>query len=1278
MGALSGILRSLGQSAEQRAISRALATFAKGDLARAIDTLKEAHARSPENNEILFELVPMLVYAGRGPESGETLRKILRRDRKCLPRIMEIIEQAKAKRANVSPLQDALADHYIRAGDLKHALESLSRTGAEDLKALMARHQARWDSVRKGAPDAKLTKPSLHSAYYLALAHEHLRDYGPAAEIYRSLARNNPEELERILTRLEALLNKDYQNVALRVAVAGLLLQSGREDDAGQQFQTALDTDRRCAAAIVRDLAPFLEGSAEARPAMRWILALSNLAAGSPGAALAELSRLIEAGERLEETIELLHGMAARDDGRPARRLLAHALLKSGKHQSALETLLALAESDGLPSIRAPLEALAEAQPEIARVHLMLADLNLAEARLPEAVDCLRRARSVAPSEDSLMVPRITRLLEDHPDSAEAHLLLSDIQIAAGEIDRAVVLLRHLVREAPGGASAALERLTEILSRSPSAPRARVGAAEACLALADHGGALEHLGSVAESHPDLTAEFLHAVGLLAEAAPDQYRGIAALLRDLEPRSPLPHAVRFALGDAAFHGGDPAAATAAYREVLAAVPERVEEIREALERFDRKDSRAVEVPYLLALIHLDRKDHEAALVELSRGGAVNVALLDRIIARYEQILREAPGDAAARCGYVQALLLARRYDQVLSVGDETIKAIDDGRAGRIMMLMGEAMREKGDRDGAAKRFYAAYSRDRSLAGDVSERLTRLVRDEGSHALASLALGKMMASEGRAAEARESLGAACQAEPRLRDTVLTELRALMGTCPGDPETGLMAIGLLLEVRDMHQALEIASSLLDDHPEHAGHLAGPLETIVEDRADQGCAHFELGRALQILGFHARSAAAFLNAFRRDDSMAAAVQRRLQESMKESPSTAEPYLASSAIHATRGKHQAAAEVLSRATAANPDLAARLLPRLEEIWKQARTSGSVALVYADACLTAGEHEKAAAAFGDTARKDGSLQKQALEGLDRVIEARPDQGAAFLERARIHAARLRLEPARADLDRAFTLAPHRLTEILEVAETLHASAPESAPCAVLVADLLIAARREEDAKRRLEEASTRPRSPEEDLAVTIRLWRLALSRRDEEDARAHLEKALRLAPDRDQFLSRVHQVRISALAAEATALRARVAEGSRRSSDLERALRALIELGRMDEADAELHRGAEVLQTEAALRLRAELALRRGDYPRACENLLTLGPSPLLAFGAERAGDHATAARTLETLAAGSDEPGLRRSLQRVYRALVAADLTGGSRRLQAETILTFGEGKSS
>ncbi|MBI1950299.1 MAG: tetratricopeptide repeat protein [Acidobacteria bacterium] len=1277
LNGLKEIVKDLTQSAESRAVSKALKCFSKGQMDKAIEILTEAKAASPENTDILFDLSRYLVLASRGSEAAEALRTVLRRNPKIYQRANEMIEELRARHAPVSPLFDAIAEHFIRQDDFKSALEALERMKADEIRAFMPRHRGKWEGLRKSAPDARMARTSLHSAYYLALCHEALREYDLAASIFRIVAKNNPEDLPKIIKRLEALLAKDYQNAALRVAVGDLFLRSGREEEAAQQLGLVLETDPRGGPAVADRLAEYLKEKGE-KPELRFILVSAHLAARQSGAALEEMRPLIDSGALLDRVVPVLESLAAADPARAAeaRLLLASALARRGQPQPAVDILLAIAEEKGLAAIREPLEAIAAAAPGSAKAHHLLADLHLAEKRGSEAVDCLRKARAAAPQEEGLLVPRLVRILEADPSCPDAHLLLSDLLIRSGERGRAIVVLRHLVREAPASAGEAVARFAAILKENPSSARARIGSAEADLEMKRFPEALQQLREAAASGPELAAEFLRTVALLAEAAPGLHEGVAALLREIEPRTELKHAVRFALGEAHFFGGQVAAAGAAFRELLQAAPERAGEIKAALERFDRDSPEAAEARVLLATLCLDRGDYQGALAELSRGGA-SPALLDRIIARYEEILRAAPDDLAARAAFVETLAMARRFDRVLSLGAETLKLKDDASTARVSLAMGDALREKGDGDTATKRYFAAYGRDRALGAAVIERLRRLIEAEGSLPLGSLALGKVLASEGLCGEAVDSLRAARASDPKLADTVLSELQRLRDSFPADPQPALEMLVILLDSGDHKRAVQAISPLLDARPDLAPVLAGHLDRILKADPQQPFATFEMARALQHLKLLPRSAATYLAAFRLDASLAPMILKRLHEMIDAAPGCPDPYLAACAIHAARGKFQSAAEKIEQALKNLPGEVERLLPRLEEIQKQNRNSAPVSLMLADACLRAGRYDKALAAFGEAARRDPSLQDRACAGIEAVVKAAPDLGEGYLWRARMHARRMQVDLALADLKEAARLAHHLGPRIIEEAEALRERAPESHATILLLADHYVAAGKDAEATRILQEALARGGSRAERLATLVRLWRVAASGGDEDAARQYLSEAARLSPDRNQFLLRVHDTHLALLRAVLGRLRGQIEHGSRRGAEMQAMLRALLDLGQIQEAAAVLERHAPDLDPREAARLRAEIALHQGDYPRAAEHLMRLGASQALAFAASRAGDFALAARTLETLIKRSGDPGLQVALARVYRQLVAADLMGGRRRLAGETRISFGEGSS-
>ena len=294
------------------------------------------------------------------------------------------------------------------------------------------------------------------------------------------------------------------------------------------------------------------------------------------------------------------------------------------------------------------------------------------------------------------------------------------------------------------------------------------------------------------------------------------------------------------------------------------------------------------------------------------------------------------------------------------------------------------------------------------------------------------------------------------------------------------------------------------------------------------------------------------------------------------------------------------------------------------------------------------------------------------------MKAAPKSADAYLWRARLRRQRMLVDQALSDLHQAARLKPDLWPAIIEEAEALRAQAPESHACALLLADHHAASGKENDAARILTEQLEKGGGRSERLAILVRLWRLSAARGDDEAARHHLAEASRLAPDKNQFLMRVHETHVQVMRAAAARLREQVERGSRRGADLQALLRVLVDLGQVGEASGLLDRHAAQVDPKEAQRLRAEIALRNGDYPRAAEHLVRLGASRALAFAAARSGDYALAARTLESLAGSHPEPGLDVSLARVYRDLVVADLMGGRKRLLGETTLTFDQGAAS
>lgn len=1267
-------LKTLTQGPETRALEKARTLAGEGKLDKAIATLEMALIRSPDSEALLFESARYLLAASRDGDAGECLKRILRRKPHRIDVVNEFVEEVKMKAPAVGCFYDAVAEHYIRVDDHARALDALERLPAEELRVHHGRHLAKWEAVRKNAPQSKLTKTSLCSAYYVALALERQGSYAKAAQAYRSLVEKNPEESEKICARLEAILARDYQNLPLRFALADLLLGGGKLPEAMAQMEQALEVDP---AAAAPEVAARLEKRLKKQPGnldQLWMLARARRAEGKFAEMLAALSSLAAQGSHRTETIHLLEELTPKMDEHPPLRLaLADAYLAAGKPVLAVEAVLLASEKVGDETTLASLEKVAAAFPNHARTFLLLGELDFKAGRVERGVERYERVLALSTEDSPILVPKLLALLDSGARSGSLSASLARIFLREGDRSKAALLLRHRVRHDPAAAADTANLAREGLAGDAAHPGLRIALAEALLAANEAAQAVPVIAELLQDDPARAPEVLHTLSAASRVSTEAARAALSAFRDLAARDVLPAACRFGQGEAALNAGEVGEAVSAFRDLAVRAPERMEEIREIFETLLSRHPETIEVRYILAGLYLDQKDYRSAGRELKKIPTLNTDLLAPVLAKYREALRASPDNIDIRLGLSAALLLSRHFEQVQSLAVETLRLRDDETTAPIQLDLGEACLERGDVTSAVKRYYNAYRKNMSLAGDAATRLERVLDLHPNLPLASLALGKVLPDTGRVSEAVARLLEAFRNDPKIAEGVLAELDRIRASHPVSPEAATARVEILCSLGREGAATEAIVGQLESRPDSARSMIPRLEAILSHSPKHAPAHLAMAKAHRTLKDVARGAEACRAAYRADRSVVPQVIRLCAELISEDPRAAVPYLTMAEIYLADGEIAAAAEKLFQAASRAEGPPDEILKMLEEITSRDSGTARIAFLAGEILARYGRNAAAVRSYRRALERDSGMLETVLKGYEAILEKESTLGEARLARAQALSLRQEYDAAVVDLETAVRSSPSLAPEAIHEARRLHQRRPGHYRLVSLLCDLLLAADRLQEAGEALEAELKRKWEGAERLALLVRLWRVRLARGENDAARSALAEAETLAPDRDRLLARVHECVLSHRRAEVNALRERVLKGGAGADDVRRLASGLLDLGETEEALNLTAAGSGVLGGPDLLRIHSDAALLESDYFRAAEILKPLGPNRRLALAAERSGDYLLASRTLEKLSAESHDPEIRTALQRVYRRLVLQDLEPGRERLAGETVLRFG-----
>jgi Tfp pilus assembly protein PilF len=1259
---------------EEKALAKSARYLEKGKVQPAVEVVQAALADRPDSVPLLLELSRLQIRLGRRDDMAASVRKALKARPDAADEVESFVADLRQAGEEVTPYLEALAEHHLRTRDVERAIAALERMRGE-IPACRDRALPRAQKLLSEAPGRPINPQLLGSVYLVALCHEILGQFGPAAQVYSTLLDRNPQEAEVVLARMGAVLMRDHKNLPLRLKLIEGLLRSGKLPQALEQCGLALDIDARAAAGPLAALLQRLLPEAGDAPALRSLLARTLAVEGRIEDCLDTLRPLIQKGHDLAGAMTLLEDLARRHQEHAGiLALLSEVHLARGKSHEALAAFSRL--SNPPPEMAEPLyRKILARDPACAPAAQKLIELLGESGRAREAGELCARVVEASPARAAALLPQLQRLLQADDVDRRPHLLAARVLMEQGQQERAGLLLRRALALDPAAAAEVLESIRSLAPAAAGleARHLRVARLEALLQLGDHEAALEAaeaaLGPGSPALPDALAP----AARLLSAFPEGAARLRAALAAHSEAAGCEAALAFLAAGCAASEGRTEEAIERWRACAAARPEIAPLVLEAIERERARPGAAAELDLALVDLALAARDFAAAARALAEVTARRPELAAACLERFQRLLRERPKSLEVRLGLCAAYAACGQHDQALALGEETLRLEDSERTAPVNLALADAHLGKGDARRAIKRLLHAFARRADLGEPVIERLQRMRQSGPVQPLVHLALGRVLGALGRPAEAVDALAEAWRLDANQAELVVEELEKITAVSPPGPVQRLLLARIWAGKRDYGKAVEAIERLLDAHPDQAHAALRMADRILSEAADFPDALLVRGRAQLALRDAAGACESFERLYRLDAARAGALLPLCQKAIEVEPHAAEPYLLACDLNRALKRPAAAAEVLASALAGGLPGRERFVQRLAAVAQEHTEDASLLVTLAEEQVALGDGEAALRSLAEAVARDPSVAEPAAAAVERILKTHPDLAEGLLVRARLRARRGSVDAALADLAEFVRRAPSRRAEALPVLAALRKRDPRHPGTLVASADLLVEERRYEEAAALLKEGIAALKEPAQKLELYLRQWRLHLAQGKEALARQVLENARSLAPDRNAFLDRVHRVTLEGVQRQIDALRERALDGGASAADIETLVSLLTLLGQVEAAQEVLSRYGAALERPRFARLHAAIAARRGDYRRALEMGRAAGADRALLRCAERSGEMEEAHRLLTRLLEEGREVGLEGRLSRYELEVLRRELDRDRNVLQAETIVSFG-----
>jgi tetratricopeptide (TPR) repeat protein len=705
-----------------------------------------------------------------------------------------------------------IIDAYVSAKQTDKAIAAIHEIVDKDV-SLVDLALDKLDAILK----ADLAQPE--ALAYLAECYLIKQEKPKAVSVYRYLSSLGKEQEEKALAGLQKLVAQDPSDMNPMIGLLEVLIRGKR----------------------LKESALFGAELARQHPAS-WseYLPLLERASYQDGmdfnTALVDICTVLEKFGQTHPAIDFVKAVA---------------LVEAGQHQSAAEALLKLAEDEKTsgPAHKA-LEEATQKYPQAGHLQLALAESLQQKGDLGNMASALLTAIRY----DKGMVPQVTEklnlLLDKSPDNAElqmlhlellfqeklldkayqkaeqiiskwpdkkgarAHLRLGQISLERGELTKAAGSLMKASELDNGLSAESTESLKRLLDIDVTSLPGHYALARVLMHQRAYDQAIDELLLVGEKDPRLAeniagdlktilqTEPANIKALMAEAqigiiqkkpevsitalnqvldiAPENLVGIKELYQKLLSTNPDNFRIKLALAKAHIAGGDIDQAGQLIESVVNADPGLYEQAISLLRLSQEKDRENVSSRILLARIYRLRGSFEQS-IEILKG------TLEGDIALYETIAQE--------------------LQSIISLKPELLDA---------RYLLAELYRRQGQPELEVREYQAIYKADSQQQGRILSKLEEIVNDKPELVLAVILSSRILADQGRVAEAMAGYMKACELDNAFRPSAVAEIEKLQLANPNVPEifealgTIYFELGKFTQARDM---LTQASGMIAD---------------------------------------------------------------------------------------------------------------------------------------------------------------------------------------------------------------------------------------------------------------------------------------------------------------------------------------------------------------------------------------------------------------------------------------------------------------------------------